>query len=427
MNILIVGSGAREHALAWKIRQSPRVENLFAAPGNAGTAFIAQNLSIDTGDFQALSRATQEHAIDLTVVGPEIPLANGIADYFQEHSLPIFGPTKAAAKIEASKVFAKELMMKYGIPTAMARIFTSYTDAKRYVELSPLPLVVKADGLAAGKGVTVAKTREEALEALSECMEKKVFGESGERVLIEECLQGQEVSVFAFTDGENLSSIVAACDYKRAWDGDRGPNTGGMGSYSPPGFWSMELEERILKEIMEPVIAAMAKEGAPFQGVLYGGLMITREGPKVIEFNARLGDPETQVIIPRLKSDPVEVMLSVLSGKLRKTPLEWSNEASVGVVIASGGYPGSYGRGYPIQGLDTLEEEVLVFHAGTKLALDTTSGKTRIVSDGGRVVTVVALGEALAEARERVYSNIGSIHFQDSFYRKDIAEGVTWS
>ena len=421
MRVLVVGGGAREHAIAWKIRQSPLVDALYVAPGNAGTAAIAVNLPIADTDTAGLAQAARRHGVGLTVVGPEIPLAGGIVDHFQAEGLSVFGPTQAAARIESSKVFAKELMAKYFIPTGSAKVFDSYEEAERFVRMHPYPLVVKADGLAAGKGVTVAATQEEAVRALRECMVERVFGASGDRVLVEECLTGREVSVFAFVDGETVSPMVAACDYKRAYDGDHGPNTGGMGAYSPPEFWNGDLEREIRDTIMAPTARALAREGCPYRGVLYGGLMLTEDGPKVIEFNCRLGDPETQVIMPRLSSDLVEILAAALEGRLSETPIEWSSDACVGVAMASGGYPGSYETGFPISGLDRAGETGEVFHAGTRLAEDGTPGA---VTAGGRVVTVVAMGSDLAEAGERAYGNIEKISFTGGFYRRDIAAGI---
>ena len=421
MNVLLVGSGAREHAIAWKLRQSPRLSRLYAAPGNAGTAVIAENLSISATDLKGLARAARERSIDVTLVGPEAPLAEGIVDLFQSEGLAIFGPTQAAARIESSKAFAKGLMQRYHIPTAKAAAFSSYEAARQEVLNQEMPLVVKADGLTAGKGVTICASQEEALKALHECMEARVFGEAGDLVLIEECLQGREVSVFAFSDGKSLSSLVAACDYKRVGDGDQGPNTGGMGSYSPPEFWGRDLEEQVRKNIMELVVEALVREGCPYQGVLYAGLMVTEGGPQVLEFNCRLGDPETQVLLPRLKTDFLEVALAVVEGNLGKMAVEWSEEACVGVVMASGGYPGDYRRGLPIEGLESLDRDVVVFHAGTKAVSAGDGGVVQVVTDGGRVLTVAARGDTLEPARERVYGSIGRIRFEGAHYRRDIA------
>ena len=420
MKVLVVGNGAREHAIAWKLSQSPRVTELFVAPGNAGTAQVACNVPTDAADIDGLLSFATKSGIDFTVVGPEVPLAAGIADRFSEAGLLLFGPTKGVARIESSKSFAKELMVCHGVPTGAARIFSSYAEAVEYVQNSALPVVVKADGLAAGKGVVVAQTREEALEALRQQMVERQFGPAGERVLVEECLEGQEVSVFAFVDGEYVSPVVAACDYKRVGDGDLGPNTGGMGSYSPPQFWTDDLEGRVRAEIMEPVARALAAQGSPYRGVLYGGLMLTDEGPKVLEFNCRMGDPEAQVILPRLKTDVAEVMMRTAQGTLDGVYIEWDPMACVGVVMASGGYPGKYATGYVVDGLDELDADVAVYHAGTKGVHQEGGDEVRVVTDGGRVLTVAALGRTLDEARRRVYSNVGRIRFKDAFYRSDI-------
>ena len=417
MKVLVVGGGAREHAIAWKLSSSPLVDALYVAPGNAGTAAVAENIPVRDTDLDGLLRSARELGVDVTVVGPEVPLAMGIVDRFQAEGLRIFGPTAAAARIESSKVFAKELMVRHGVPTGRAEVFESYDEAVRFVrKLSP-PLVVKADGLAAGKGVTVARTVDEALQALRECMVDRAFGESGERVLVEECLTGLEVSVFAFVDGESVSPLAAACDYKRAHDGDRGSNTGGMGAYSPPVFWNDALECDIRERIMLPVARALASEDCPFSGILYGGLMLTEDGPKVIEFNCRLGDPEAQVLLPRLKTDLAEVVLAVLDGKLSETPIEWGDEACAGVVVASGGYPGSYVTGHSIAGLSEAAEFGEVFHAGTRDA----PGGSGAVTTGGRVLTVVGTGGSLADARERAYGGAARVSFEGGFYRTDIA------
>ncbi|MBI2303357.1 MAG: phosphoribosylamine--glycine ligase [Chloroflexi bacterium] len=416
MNILVIGSGAREHALAWKLRQSPQVSQLFVAPGNAGTAAIATNLPLSTSDLPALASAAQEHKIDLAVVGPEAPLAAGIVDLFQEQGIPVFGPTQAATRIESSKVFAKELMLKYNIPCARGEVFDSYPEARAYLQKHPLPVVVKADGLAAGKGVTVANTKEEALEALSSAMERRAFGTAGDRVIIEECLIGREVSLLAFADGETVAPMVPACDYKRALDADQGPNTGGMGGYSPPRFFHKNLAMEVQERILVPAVRALAREGSPYRGVLYAGLMVTKDGPQVLEFNARFGDPETQVILPRLKTDLVEILVAVVEGKLHGVKIGWHEEACVGVVMASGGYPASYETGHPISGLDTVDEDTMVFHAGTKI-----DPSGQVVTDGGRVLTVAALGQTISQARKKVYANVPRIHFPRCHYRGDIA------
>ncbi len=416
MKILVVGGGGREHALVWKISQSPGVEQVFAAPGNGGTAAIAENLNLRATDIEGLGKAAKEEGIDLVVVGPEAPLASGIVDYFDGLGIPIFGPNKAATQIESSKVFARNLMEKYGIPCPKGVIFSSYSEARRYLQEQRLPVVIKADGLAAGKGVIIATRLDEAHKALSDIMETKVFGSAGDRVTIDEYVSGPEVSLIAFTDGRTVSPIVPACDYKKIGDGDQGPNTGGMGSYSPPGFFSAQMTEKVTKDILLPTVQAMAKEGFLYKGVLYAGLMIVNGEPVVLEFNARFGDPETQVILPLLKTDLVDILAAVVQGSLDRLRIEWSPKACVGVVMASGGYPGSYKTGFPIQGIDGVDRDVMVFHAGTR------SGSGHVVhTDGGRVLAVVGVGKDMAEAREKVYRNISGIRFEGCYYRKDIA------
>ena len=419
MNVLVIGSGAREHAIAWKLAASPSVDALFVAPGNAGTATIATNVLTANTPSEQLVNWVQEHNIDLTIVGPEVPLAEGIVDRFQQIGLPIFGPTKAAARIEASKVYAKELMLRHAIPTANFKVFHSYQEGHTFLQGHTRPVVVKADGLASGKGAFVCQGKEEALAALYDCMEARIFGEAGERVVVEERLYGDEVSVFAFVDGEHISTLVAACDYKRLLDEGDGPNTGGMGSYTPPHFWEPGLAQRIREDIMQPVVKALAEEGAPYKGVLYAGLMITSDGPKVVEFNCRLGDPEAQVILPLLHTNLVDISLACIEGKLHLLPIQWAKDACVGVVMASGGYPGNYDRGISITGLDVLDERALVFHAGTKESYG--AGERHVVTDGGRVLTMVGVGESLSQARELAYQNVERIHFQGAHYRQDIA------
>ena len=387
------------------------------APGNAGTAQIAHNLDISPGNIEGLAKIAREKGVELVVVGPEVPLADGIVDHFQTLGIPIFGPTRQAAQIESSKAFAKELMQKYGIPCARSVSFAEYSPAKEYIKQQTPPIVVKADGLAAGKGVIVADSIPQALEALVNIMELKTLGAAGDRVIIEECLSGKEMSSFAFTDNKTVVPMVDACDYKRIYDGDRGPNTGGMGSYSPPQFYTPELAKTVTETIMEPAVKAMNKEKRPYRGVLYGGLMISNEGPKVLEFNARFGDPEAQVTLPRLKTDLVDIMLAVINGNLSRVNVEWSEDACVGVVMASAGYPGSYKTGFSITGLDNLDKDILVFHAGTKVG-----SEGQVLTGGARVLTVVAMGKTIAEAREKVYANIPRIHFEGCHYRKDIAD-----
>lgn len=416
MKVLVIGSGAREHALAWKIAQSPLVRQIFMAPGNAGTAAIASNLAIGPEDIETLGTTALQLGIDLTVVGPEVPLSEGIVDHFEQLRLPVIGPRRAAAQLESSKVFARQLMQKYGIPTAGGEVFTVYESARKYVETQKPPIVIKADGLAAGKGVIIADSREKAVAELKEIMVARIFGPAGDTVTIDEYLEGREVSLLAFTDGNTVVPMVPACDYKRVFDEDRGPNTGGMGSYSPPGFFDIQLTQEVTRTIIRPTVEAMAKEGKPYKGVLYTGLMITENGPRVLEYNVRFGDPETQVILPRLKTDLIEIFLAIVDDRLHELNIEWADESCVGVVLASGGYPGTYRKGLRIDGLDKLDKDIVVFHAGT-----TANATSPIVTSGGRVLTVVATSKTIAAAREKVYNNIPRIHFDGCHYRKDIA------
>lgn len=416
MKVLVIGNGAREHALVWKLAQSPKASKIYAAPGNAGTADIASNLKMRPTDIEALGSAAKEIGIDLTFVGPEAPLAAGIVDYFEQLKLPIIGPTKNAAQLESSKVFARNLMQKYAIPCAKGRTFSNYSEAREYLNSQRLPVVIKADGLAAGKGVIIANSKEEATKALTDIMESRIFGAAGDQVVIEEYLDGKEVSLLAFTDGTTVIPMVPACDYKRAFDNDQGPNTGGMGSYSPPKFFDAKFTKQVKETIIEPTVKAMAREDIPYKGILYTGLMITPDGPKVLEFNARFGDPETQVIIPRLNSDLLDIFLALHGNKLNEIKVDWDNNACVGVVVASGGYPGNYQTGFPINGLDKVDSDIMVFHAGTRQAED-----SQTLTDGGRVLTVTATGKTIAEARDKVYKNLPFIHFNGSYYRRDIS------
>ncbi len=418
MNVLLVGSGAREHTIAWKLRQSPKLTDLFIAPGNAGSAAEGTNLDIKASDVGGLVKAAKEYRCELVVVGPEEPLARGLVDRLTVEGIAAFGPSQAAARIESSKAFSKDLMRRYGIPTAAAATFSNRTDAQNHIDaLASERIVVKADGLAAGKGVFVCDSKEDARRAVNLMMgEEAVFGTSGSTVIIEERMTGREVSAHAFTDGVNVAPMPFSCDYKRIRDGDDGPNTGGMGAYSPPPWLDEALEPYIHEHITEAAVAAMRAEGAPYRGVLYPGLMITADGPKTVEFNCRMGDPETQVLLPRLKSDLLEICLAVVNNRLAEAEIEWSTDAAVGVVMASGGYPDAYETGFEIAGLRSVEEDVLVFHAGTRMA----EGGA-VVTAGGRVLTVVATGPSLAEARAKVYRNVQRIHFTRAHYRNDIA------
>jgi phosphoribosylamine--glycine ligase len=417
MKVLVVGGGGREHALVWKIAQSPKVEEIFCAPGNAGMRKIAQCMDIPAEDIQALADFAEKKSIDLTVVGPEAPLVEGVVDEFEARGLRAFGPNKAAAQIEGSKVFAKNLMEKYNIPTAAFRVFDNSIDAINYIDSVGAPLVVKAEGLAAGKGVVVAKDRDAAVSAVKSIMEQRIFGKAGARVVIEEYLEGPEVTVLSFCDGKIAVPMVSSRDHKRVFDNDEGPNTGGMGAISPAPAYSTELAEVVEKEIIQKTVEAMAAEGIPFKGVLYTGLMLTKNGPRVLEYNCRFGDPETQVVLPRLKTDLIDIMEACMDGNLEKMRIEWKDEKAICVVLASGGYPGPYEKGKVIEGLSEAEAEgALVFHAGT----DIKDGK--IVTSGGRVLGVTALGESVEQARLKAYSAVSRIKFEGMHYRKDIGE-----
>lgn len=412
LKILVVGRGGREHAICKKLNESVLVEKVFCAPGNAGIAEDAELVNIDEMDFAGLADFAERQDIELTVIGPENPLAAGIVDYFQQRGLAVFGPNRKAAQLESSKSFAKELMKKYQIPTASYAVFEEFEEAKAYIVQHGAPIVLKADGLAAGKGVTVAMTLEEALSALEEMLLNQKFGEASSKLVIEEYLQGEEYSLMAFVHGEKVYPMVAAQDHKRAYDGDKGPNTGGMGAYSPVPHLPADIVEQSVREILEPCAKAMVKEGCPFTGVIFAGLMMTKQGPKTIEFNARFGDPETQVVLPRLESDLAQVFLDVLAGK--DPQLKWKEEAVLGVVLASEGYPGSYQKGVPIKGLDEIEQAT-VYHAGT-----IRSEKGAICSDGGRVLLVAASGASVEAAQQQVYREMKKLDKHGFFYRKDI-------
>lgn len=417
MKVLLIGSGGREHALAWKIRQSPFLSKLYAAPGNAGIAEIAECVAVPPEDLEGLVRFAREKEIDLTVVGPEASLARGIVDRFQAEGLKVFGPTQAAAEIETSKIFAKELMVRSGVPTAEFKIFNEAAQAKHYLVESEPPFVIKADGLAAGKGVVVASSCEEAVQVVTKFMEEKSLGESGARVIIEERLEGEELSVLVLTDGENIIPLASAQDHKRLLDRDRGPNTGGMGAYSPCPFLSQENFYKVLDKTIRPILQVMAKEGRPYRGVLYAGLMLTKNGPYVLEYNARFGDPETQAILPRLKSDLLPLLLEIAEGRFPHKELEWNEDYSLNVVLASAGYPENYQKGAVITGLETLagKEDVFVFHAGAGR-----NERGELVTAGGRVLSVTALGTTLKAAQEKAYQAVYQIRFEGVHFRKDI-------
>ncbi|MDN4594666.1 phosphoribosylamine--glycine ligase [Polycladomyces subterraneus] len=415
MRVLVIGSGGREHALVWKLAQSPLVKKVFCAPGNGGIAELAECVSIGVTDVERLLAFAKDQEIDLTVVGPEAALLAGVTDAFEAEGLAVFGPNRKAAEIEGSKSFAKDLMARYGIPTGNYRTFTTAEEAKQYVREQGAPIVVKADGLAAGKGVTVARTVEEAEVAIERVMNEKVFGEAGNRVVIEEFLSGQEMSLMAFVDGETVRPMVISQDHKPVFDGDQGPNTGGMGAYSPVPQIPSVVVDRAVAEILQPVAQAMVREGRLFRGVLYAGLMVTEAGPKVIEFNARFGDPETQVVLPRLDSDLAEIMLATVSGKLADIEIRWKEEAAVCVVMASEGYPGDYRKGVLIRSLPESRPDRIVFHAGTKKEDD------QLVTAGGRVLAVTALGADVRAAQAAAYETVNQIDFDGAHYRRDIA------
>jgi len=417
MRILVIGSGGREHALVWKLRQSSSVEQIFCAPGNGGTAQLAENVSIGAGELGSLARFAKQNRIDLTVVGPDDPLALGIVDFFAAQRLRIFGPNKTAARLEASKIFAKELMRARQIPTASARTFSDSTEALRYCEHVQFPVVIKADGLALGKGVIIAPDISTAKAAITAMMRENRFGEAGRRVVIEEFLRGSECSLHALVDGENYKLLATARDHKRAFDGDQGPNTGGMGAFSPADNWNSEREAQFDTKVMQPLLQGLRDEGVVFRGLLFPGLMITDNGPRVLEFNCRFGDPETQAILPRMKSDLLPLLQATIDGKIDNCTIEWDERASVTVVMASGGYPDKYETGKPISGLAEAAEldDVHVFHAGTKRASD------GVVTAGGRVLAVTALAPSIGEARDRAYEAISRIHFEGCHYRRDIA------
>jgi phosphoribosylamine--glycine ligase len=417
VKILVIGSGGREHALAWKLKQSPRAERIFCAPGNAGTADIGENVAISASDLGALVRFAKENRVDLTVVGPDDSLAAGIVDLFAAEGLRIFGPTKAAARLESSKIFAKELMREQRIPTAQAGTFERSDDALRFCDRLRFPIVVKADGLALGKGVIIAPDPDAARSIIDEMMNQDRFGEAGRRVVVEEFLRGTECSLHALVDGANYQLLQTARDHKRAYDGDAGPNTGGMGAFSPANNWSAELEDQFHKKIMRPLLRGLHEKKITFRGLLYPGLMISADGARVLEFNCRFGDPETQAILPRMKSDLLPLLEATIDGRIDACTIEWDQRPAITVVLASGGYPGKYETGKNISGLDQAAAlgGLQIFHAGT------TRIKSELVTSGGRVLAVTALGSDLEAARARAYDAVSRIHFENCHYRRDIA------
>lgn len=420
MKVLIVGGGGREHAIAYAVSKSPKVEKIYCAPGNAGIASLAECVDIQVMDFEEIARFAKKIAADLVIVGPDDPLAAGIVDVLEEYGLKVFGPDSKAAILEGSKAFSKDLMKKYGIPTASYEIFDNADKALSYLETSRFPVVLKADGLALGKGVLICNTPEEAREGVQQIMLDKKFGIAGNRMVIEEYMTGREVSVLTFCDGKTVKVMSSAQDHKRAGDGDTGLNTGGMGTFSPSPFYTPKIDEYCRKNIYKPTVEAMAKEGRPFRGVIFFGLMLTEDGPKVLEYNARFGDPEAQVVLPRMKNDIIDVMLACVDGTLGKIKLEFEDNAAVCVMLASNGYPGKYERGFVIEGLDSFDEKegYYVFHSGTKK-----TGKG-IVTNGGRVLGVTAKGENLKAARARAYEAVEWVRFDNKYFRHDIGKAI---
>ncbi len=418
MKVLVIGGGGREHAIVWKLSQSKLVDKIYCCPGNAGIAEMAQCIDVNQDDFQALLDFVKYEWIDLTIVGPEAPLSKGIVDIFEKEGRRILGPTKAAARLESSKAFSKDLMRSHGIPTAEYKVFTSYLHAEEYIRFKGTPIVIKADGLAAGKGVFIATTMDEAVDALKQIMKDRVFGAAGDRVLIEQCLQGEEASFMAFTDGKTIVPMVSSQDHKRIFDNDEGPNTGGMGAYSPAPVITGELETVVMEKIMRPTVKALKSEGITYKGILYAGLMIDNGKPYVLEFNCRLGDPETQPVLSRLQSDLMEIAMAITDERLADVRIEWKKDPAVCVVISSGGYPGKYHKGDVITGIAEANsiEGVHVFHAGTAFK------DSNIVTAGGRVLGVTATGGSVSEAKSRAYKAIDKIGFEGMHFRKDIAD-----
>jgi phosphoribosylamine--glycine ligase len=423
LNVMIIGSGGREHALAWKTAQSPRVARVFCAPGNVGTGLIGANLPAKVTEFDKLVDLSREKRIDLVIVGPETPLIAGIVDRFEAEGIPTFGPSKAGAQLEGSKVFTKQLLIDSGIPTGS---FSAFEDAvkalagvKKHFASSGNPLVIKADGEAAGKGVVIASSEKDAIDAVDAMMVKRVFGASGDKIIFEEFLEGPEASVMAIVDGEHVVGLSPAQDYKRALDGDKGPNTGGMGTYSPVPVVTSDIYESIIEKIIRPTLKAMKSKGIHYRGVLYAGVILTPGGPKLLEYNCRFGDPETQVVLPLMETDLVDIVEAAIESRLDDIEIKWYNKKAVCVVLASGGYPGDYSTGFPIRGIDDAESAgAIVFHAGTKVS------DSQIVTSGGRVLGVTALGDTFQDAVNRAYFAVGKIDFRGLFYRKDIGARV---
>ena len=416
MNVLVVGGGAREHALTWKALQSPLTDTVFCAPGNAATGSIAINTGLEATDVEGVARFVNERDVGLTVIGPEVAVAAGLADRLTAAGRLVFGPTQAAGRIESSKAFAKSLMERTGVPTPAHRVFDNPASAKDFVRGERRAFVVKADGLAKGKGTLVARDAEETLECIDTLMLRRTVGAAADRIVLEEKIDGREVSLMALVDGERILPLPPACDYKRAFDGDRGPNTGGMGGYSPVSFFGPDAVEQAVTTVLRPIVEGLRDGGTPYRGCLYAGLMVGSAGIQALEFNARFGDPEAQVVLPRLETDLIALLEAAARGELAEASGSWTSRSSVGVVLASRGYPGTYATGYPIEGLGTIERDVLLFHAGAA------ADPSGYVTAGGRVLTLVALGESMAEAKDRAYRNVDRIRFQGMTFRRDLAE-----
>ncbi len=414
MKILVVGGGGREHAIIWKLNQSSLVKKIYCAPGNAGIGEVAKNVDISSDNIEKLVEFSREMKIDLTIVGPEDPLAKGIVDKFRQNGLKIVGPTKHAAQLESSKIFAKKFMKKYNIPTAQYDVARTFKEASAIIESCSCPLVIKASGLAAGKGAFICESKEEALNMAKGLLEEKILGKSGDNIVIEEFLHGTETSILCFIDGNTIIPMANSQDHKRAFDGDKGKMTGGMGAYSPNYVYTEEIAKQVETEILQPTLIGIQKEKMDYRGIIYVGLMITKEGPKVLEYNVRFGDPEAQAVLPRLETDLVEIFNKIVDGRLKDINISWSEEGTVCVMLASKGYPGDYEKGLEIKGLENISEDLLIFHSGT------TEDGERIITNGGRVLGLVGKGKTVKEAREKVYKNIGSISFKGAFYRRDI-------
>jgi len=422
MRILVIGSGGREHALIWKLNQSKRVQKIYAYPGNGGISDLAQVVDIDRGDISSIVEFVKKESIDLTIVGPEALLTEGIVDLFEDNGLRIFGPSKDAARLEGSKIFAKEFMKEENIPTADFKVFNDYNQAKEFLKKQQFPKVIKADGLCKGKGVFVVKDSVEAESVLAKIMDEKVFDKAGDAIIIEDCLFGQEASIIAISDGDSIVPLVSSQDHKQIYDGDKGPNTGGMGAYSPAPIVSDEILDKVVEGVLKPTIAGMKNRGCPFKGVLYAGIMIVEGEPYVLEFNVRFGDPETQAILPRMKSDIVDTIEASIDGTIDSIDIEWGREVSVSIVLVSGGYPGSYEKDKEISGLEEVGsiDDVLIFHAGTvkKEELD----NIKYFTSGGRVLNITALGGSIKEAKDKAYKAVSLIGFENIYYRRDISD-----